>query len=390
MSPPEQSHLVVCLPEIVSHILSYVHESDTKKPYAVLYPSLLVNQLWHDCASRLLWRELTFDDDQKDYNAFLNIVASFSNTLSDPPPLFHGTSTTPGTPPTPGTPGTPAMSGIPAPQIASPFLAVPTQGPSYFDKLTFSHIIRTHSTHPTDRSRIELYSRSVRSLTLRKLKSKQIDIPLQQLSLHTHYLKRLDFYICDHISDASFYPFITHHLTHISLAGCHCITDEAIAQAARQCPQLEHLDLRACGQVSDVSVKQVARHCPRLKHLNVGRVRDRERITGDSIIDIAKYTQVSVLGLAGCDVDDTCMIQLAYHRREGLERISVNNCPRITNQALRAYVTFCPHLSVFEMKECHCINDWESVATLVERKVLLTLCDKQNRACGEWARRKVS
>ena len=81
---------------------------------------------------------------------------------------------------------------------------------------------------------------------------------------------------------------------------------------------------------------------------NVGRVRDRDRITIDSIRLIAMHTQVSVLGLAGCDMTDDGLILLAQYRNAGLERISVNNCYRVTNKTVQAYVRYCPNLSVLK------------------------------------------
>jgi hypothetical protein len=80
------------------------------------------------------------------------------------------------------------------------------------------------------------------------------------------------------------------------------------------------------------------------------------------------------------------MQTLAKYRTTGLERVSVNSCFKISNETVYAYIRYCPNLSVFEMKECHNVNDWEAVAELVRRKVLLTLCDQQNRACADWAR----
>jgi hypothetical protein len=94
---------------------------------------------------------------------------------------------------------------------------------------------------------------------------------------------------------------------------------------------------------------------------------------------------VSVLGLAGCDITDASLILLATLRQ--IERVSINNCTKVSDHAVRAFAWYCPKLSVFEMKECHRIHDWEAVSKLVKRKVLLTLCEKQNRACEDWARR---
>ncbi|KAI9024384.1 hypothetical protein CLU79DRAFT_845014 [Phycomyces nitens] len=410
-------HLVVCLPEIVSLILGHLQPSDlTKTTYSALYPSLLVNKLWHDCASRVLWRELVFEDTRTEYDAFLKLTSVLAN---HPIPLCAPLSAAPtlavATPSPCLSPNIPVQNqqqeqqtNNTKPALANLFRSMSASVPkntrllrseSRIPKLKLldpstikvlsSAVVLSKESPNINRAHLDLYRRSIRSLTLRKIKDKQINEPLQQWSQNTSQLRRLDFYICDYVTNDSLYPFIAHkHLTHLSLAGCHRITDKAISQAARFCPQLEHLDLRACGQVSDASIAIVARNCHGLKHLNVGRVRDRERITIKSIGEVARYTQVSVLGLAGCDIGDDCMINLAHHRRGGLERISVNNCHRITNKTVRTYVEYCPNLSVFEMKECHWVDDWASVAILVERKVLLTLCDQQNRACADWARRR--
>ncbi|KAI8391053.1 uncharacterized protein BYT42DRAFT_555424 [Radiomyces spectabilis] len=236
---------------------------------------------------------------------------------------------------------------------------------------------------------LHFYRNSLRTLFVRKLKETSINEPLMQIGRHATKLKRLDVYICDHFTDRALYPFLAHKtLTYLSLAGCHRLTDVAVLRVSETCTMLEHLDLRACGLVSDVSISAIATRCPRLRHLNVGRIRDRHRITVRSITLIAKHTKATVLGLAGCDIDDECMRVLAHYRRAGLERVSVNNCQRLTNATIYSFIKYCPNLSVFEMKECHLINDWEAVAELVHRKVLLTLCDRQNRACTEWAQRR--
>ncbi|KAF7732555.1 Antagonist of MEN (Mitotic Exit Network) [Apophysomyces ossiformis] len=370
------SHLAVRLPEIVAHILSYLAASiphdDNHRQYkntcGYLYPCLFVNHLWHDCAQRLLWRHVLFDDTKADYEAFLRFVSSVVNSL--PPPRLSTT----------------------AAAAAALAVAVPIPKPrsniNYMAEVNAQYK-PDHCIEQAKRIRVDRYRHAIRSLTLRKIKETNISEPLEALGRYLPRLERLDMYICDYVTNETLQRFISFgKLTYISLAGCFRVTDDAILKVAQYCRDLEHLDLRACGMVSDVSIAAIATCCPRLRHLNVGRIRDRERISIQSIGLIAVYTQVAVLGLAGCNIDDECMTMLAKHRNAGLERISVNHCHRLTNKSIRAFVRYCCNMTVFEMKECHCINDWESVAELVQRKVLLTLCDQQNRACTEWAKRK--
>lgn len=424
----KKGHLAIRLPEIVSHIISYLvipyqyDENNKIKIYQQIYPCLFVDSLWHDCATRLIWRSVTFEDSKSEYEAFLKFAAIVSNHQMIPPSLAAL-----------DMPSSAAGLAIAAPKMQSilfrdkKFLNLQKfqqqsadkkqqEVEQYYDSnadtmnedpfyLPYNYstssnsdrsAIATRSTATQQQFNYSLshhaqYRNAIRSLALRKIKDKTINEPLQQISQHTYKLEKLDIYICDHLADSSVHSFITHSdfsLTYISLAGCNRITDDAVLSVAKHCPKLEHLDLRACGLISDVSISAIAMNCTYLHHLNVGRVRDREKITMQSISLIAQHTRVAVLGLAGCDMTDECLILLAQRRGRGLERISVNNCYRITNKTVQAYVKYCPNLSVFEMKECHWIDDWGSVADLVQRKVLLTLCDQQNRACAEWARQR--
>lgn len=405
-------HLALRLPEIVNHILSYLtvpyhyDENNKTKIYQFIYPCLLVNSLWHDCATRLIWRSVTFEDSKPEYEAFLRFAAIISNSSTIP--AMDTTSSAAGL-----AIAAPKMTGLfgdnkflklqKLSQLQKDIKQEQRLQLQQFyndhdliedpDFLQYSHLNRTRSQHQQNYtfSHHTQYSNAIRSIALRKIKDKSINEPLQQISRYSYKLEKLDIYICDHLADSSVHSFITnnnHSLTYLSLAGCNRITDDAVLSVAKNCPKLEHLDLRACGLISDISIQSIAMNCPDLHHLNVGRVRDREKITMQSIRLVAENTKVAVLGLAGCDMTDECLIALAKCRSRGLERISVNNCYRITNKSVQAYVKYCPNLSVFEMKECHWIDDWSSVAELVQRKVLLTLCDQQNRACTEWARQR--
>lgn len=355
----------LCMPEIVSLILSYLLDKDLK-------PCLFVNRLWHDCGARILWYKLVFEDKKMDYETLLDFATVFAK------------------------------------EEDSCAAAIMTTHHFHVNNDSFSTCVDIHSLidrsdprfllhEPTSKQRhhgtlnychIDFYRRLFRCLTIRKIKTEAINETLAQLGRHAAMLEKLELYICDNVEDHGLLPFIFHgRLTHLSLAGCSKITDNAIINVARHCPLLKCLDLRACSLISDTSISAIATHCRGLQHLNVGQIRDRKRITVQSIGLIAKYTQVSVLGLAGCDIDDEAMVLLAEHRRCGLGRISVNNCYKLTNVALHACLAHCPNITVFEIKECHGINDWEALAQLARRKVLLTLCEEQVRLGAEWARK---
>lgn len=436
---PSQKLLPLYLPELLNHIFQFLDKDNA------LYPALLVNKEWHDCAARILWKRAAFEDTSESIGRYEKFAQVFGDWQK------RG-ETIPTTRSMPYSLDAMARSTITSTSSDQQDInmIIPQQQSNTVDKgrgllsfatfegairciapqprrtqsdrslkrrmvmdMTESHSSTTVSTSSSDMSvynlevssskhkdtlgmnNLSTYRRSLRHISLRKIKEKSINESLCAIADKATLLTNLDIYICDHLEDDTVIRFATFHitpstpissLTQISLAGCHRITDTSIIAVANHCPMLEHLDLRACGLVSDLSISVVALNCPRLRHLNVGRIRDRERITITSIRLIAQRTKAAVLGLAGCDISDECMLLLAQHRKSSMERISVNNCYRITNESIRAFVKLCPRLSVFEMKECHLVNDWASVAELVNRKVLLTLCEQQNKACLDWAK----
>ncbi|CDS14359.1 hypothetical protein LRAMOSA06528 [Lichtheimia ramosa] len=360
----EDSHLVFRLPEVVNLIVQYlVKDYDTSSPskplFDWIYPCLFVNHLWHDCAARNMYRTITFGQGQHDLNAFQNLVSTLGQHTTAP------------------------LQMSPASLAIGNKDSFPMMDPYHID----TSLPNTINENELDDPRISVYRRSVRHLTLYKVKDDSVTDKLMCLSKQVRRIEHLELYICEPIIDSAVQPFVmAGHLTYLSLAGSFQVTDKLIHAVAKHCPRLQHLDLRACSEISDDSISSVALHCPRLEHLNVGRIKERHRITSRSINLIAENTQVRVLGFAGCDLDDECMIRLAVHRNRYMERISVNNCHRLSNASIRAFAKYCTKLSVFEMKECHLIDDWDTVAQLVERKVLLTLCEQQNRACAQWAK----
>ncbi|CAO3623237.1 unnamed protein product [Cunninghamella echinulata] len=407
----DHKHIIAEIPEIVDQIIWHLsaYQDPTIAQASILHynkkhlhPCLFVNRLWYSCAVRHIWRHVIFEDSVHDSYAFQKFASIFSNTqMALPKPLpsssfsstlfsFLSTDCTDFKFPLPTPPILSSSSFCKQKDFiiarrtkSSPSLSVPAPTAPPSTQLP------PLPNHPTRLSTplLSIYNEAIRSLTIRKLKDRSLNSMLIGIAQYATKLTNIDFYICDHLSNdalMSLFRYACPSLTHVSLAGCYRISDESIIMLAHYVPGLIYLDLRACGSISDVSITAIAMSCPNLKHLNVGRIRERDRITSQSIIKIAECTQVTVLGLAGCAIDDQAIIQLATYRHHTLERVSVNNCQRLTNKSLRYLFNHCPNLTVFEMKDCHYITDWYIVHDLLTRNVILTLSEQQSKEYREW------
>ncbi|CAO3591157.1 unnamed protein product [Absidia cylindrospora] len=394
-------HIAVRLPEIVSQILRYLAPYDSPnssqsntvtiaRSTKHLYQCLLINHLWYECALRHLWRHVVFEESTSGAESFRQFASTFANKpITNPVPPFPPISFS-------SSMQLSLSADSSSPSSAdSPLPCETTKGPR---SPSLSTPLSTQPTHqhaselpivslpPSN----DLHHKSLRSLTLRQIKGRDTTVSLATVAKHATHLQHLEIYISQSVTNESLTPFFMHNpnrLTHVSLAGCHRVSDASILVLARHVPDLVHLDLRACDLISDISLTAIATSCPRLHHLNVGRIHEKHRITNQSIILIAQYTQVAVLGLAGCDIGDQAIFALAIHRSHALNRVSVNHCSRLTNLGIQSLSSYCPNLSVLELKACPRINDWRTVEALVDRKVSLTLNHHQKLEFQGWSRR---
>lgn len=189
-------------------------------------------------------------------------------------------------------------------------------------------------------------------------------------------LECLEIYTCHQLEIP---PCFFHggNLTRVVLPGCFHVTDSTVCQISESSPMLKYLDLRACPQVSDISISMVAQKCPQLELINVGRTSGRSRITGVSVSLLAKHTSVTTLGLAGCDVDDLAIWKLVQYRGLFLERLSLNNCQKISFDSLPPALGYTPQLSVLEVKDVKHFNK------MTPDEALQFVCFKKWKECQQ-------
>lgn len=333
------------LPEILHLIFQFVVDLTPQDDYSQreIYSCLLVCKQWYLVAQKTLWREIRIKNPDKlthfvdllkrtDTVECLGIernnqaVASSQqqqqqqNACSGTTPILATATITTVTQQRPrrlsfllkGQSGQPEVA--PATGTDALVIAPLQQQQQQFDE-------RSIMAPSAMVKRLHERASAVKKIVLHKLKLIE-DADVLPLTSWFHNLHIIEFYICERLTDRIVISIAENcpQLQQLLMPGCAKVTDQGITQVALHCPRMRHLDLRACSNVSDESLILVARHCRDLWHLNVGRVSAAGRVTGKSIVEIAKNTSLNTLGLAGCAMTDDAVVEIARYSRSGLHR----------------------------------------------------------------------
>lgn len=122
---------------------------------------------------------------------------------------------------------------------------------------------------------------------------------------------------------------------------------------------LQELDWRACDKMSDSGIISIATNCPGLTVCNLGRHRNGHLITSVSLVALAGYSNIETIGVAGCEITDAGLWELALLRGQHITRLSLNNCVILTTHSVPALISTnsFPHLSVLEIRSISQISD---------------------------------
>ncbi|EDO16489.1 hypothetical protein Kpol_513p5 [Vanderwaltozyma polyspora DSM 70294] len=188
---------------------------------------------------------------------------------------------------------------------------------------------------------------------------------LFDLSNTTH----LEFSLCSTILPPISWFDDLRSLKSLIILGNKNINDEYLIQISSngKLKYLETLDLRACDQISDAGIVAIATNCPNLKYINIGRHKNGHIITSLSVAALAKYTSIETLGIAGCDVTDIGIWELANLCGNRISRLSLNNCNSLTNRIIPIICKYglFPKLAVLEIRN---ISQIENTIDLVHYK----------------------
>lgn len=294
------------LPEILHLIFQFLVDETPADEYSQreIHSCLLVSKQWYLVAQKTLWREIRFKDPAK-LELFVDLLRR-TDTVECL--------------------GIERNKQVVEPAFTAPIHIVGQSAMALITKRR-SSVSKGSSkeesiTSPSAMQK-RLYERAscVKKIVLHKLKTLE-DQDIMPLASWFRNLQVIEFYICEKLTDSIVVAIAENcpQLQNLLMPGCAKVTDVGIGKIALNCPRMKHLDLRACSAVSDESLILVAKNCKDLWHLNVGRVTASSKVTGASIVEIAKNTNLNTLGLAGCAMNDDAVIEIARYSRGGLHR----------------------------------------------------------------------
>ncbi|XP_011135952.3 F-box/LRR-repeat protein 14 [Harpegnathos saltator] len=152
------------------------------------------------------------------------------------------------------------------------------------------------------------------------------------------------------------------NLEALNLSGCYNITDTGIMSGfCQELPTLTVLNLSLCKQVTDTSLGRIAQYLKNLEHLELGGCCN---ITNTGLMVIAwGLKKLKRLDLRSCwHVSDQGIAYLAGLNREAdgnlaLEHLSLQDCQRLSDEALRNVSLGLTTLKSINLSFCVCITD---------------------------------
>lgn len=207
-------------------------------------------------------------------------------------------------------------------------------------------------------------------------------------------LEWLEIYMCPKISPSE--RLFHSSLRSLVITGSKTVDDSMLIEVSKRCPNLQVLDLRACEGITDYGVYALSTSCSQLVTINLGRKKQGHLITDHSVSTlVCNNKRLQTVGLAGCYITDRTIWELAINCGHTLERLSLNNCPYITNQSLPVILhhNLLPHLSVLEIRFLLKITNFDPVVVFQRRQsskgicMLIEMCEELMMRLKECERR---
>ncbi|KAM4677076.1 protein AMN1 homolog [Discoglossus pictus] len=174
-------------------------------------------------------------------------------------------------------------------------------------------------------------------------------------------VKKLDLRDCD-VSDTAL-QLISHckQLKTINLNSCKgeqrtSITSEGIKAVALSCTYLLEVSLKRCCNLSDTGILALALNCP---HLQIISLSGCSGITDVSLQALGQNCGVlHSVDFSATRVTDNGVISLVGGRcSQTLKEVHMDRCVYLTDEAVEAVITCCPHIYILLFHGCPLITD---------------------------------
>ncbi|CAJ2500749.1 Uu.00g036020.m01.CDS01 [Anthostomella pinea] len=216
--------------------------------------------------------------------------------------------------------------------------------------------------HPPQATKqVVIASSSSRLKGQKKTQTQTVTLPPPGTVIGCPKLKRLNLSYCKHITDRSMAHMAAHasnrlqsisltrctsitdagfqswaqfrfvNLSHLCLADCTYLSDNAIVALVNSAKALTHLDLSFCCALSDTATEVVALGLPQLRELK--------------------------MAFCGSAVSDNSLACIALHLN-GLERLSVRGCVRVTAVGIESVLDGCGRLAWTDISQCRNLEGW--------------------------------
>lgn len=188
-------------------------------------------------------------------------------------------------------------------------------------------------------------------------------------------LEWLEIYMCPKLLPPT--QLLHASLRSLIITGSKVLDDALLIEVSSKCPNLQVVDLRACEGITDYGVHAVATSCTQLVSINLGRKKRGHLITDHSVSTlVCNNKKLQTVGLAGCYITDKTIWELAMNCGFSIERLSLNNCPYITNQSLPVILhhDLLPNLSVLEIRFVSKITNLDLIVTFRRKQSSKGIC----------------